>query len=504
MEKWAFGPTDSSEDPKMKNILALLSICLIVCVSLVTASCSNEETSGETNEASLDWLYSMSASNGAFSQSGDGESKLVLTMSSTDIDILRFSERPNRLAEEVEIQDLAWFWSPLGTFSSDPPNATIQFLLDDVSYQSVVTIEDLSYDDDAETVTAQLNILDTTGIFDYSSSAVINDMSLFIDGVEDDATTKVIPNYLDLFKKAKWGSYDGRAELAVVIWNLTMTPPEHPPVGGKYSTVCQVGAQRCPVAGLQYQPTCPAAIKIHSADFSHGGWTNYQFAESTLLPGEAVVGTMRSDGSKMAGGDTRIQFSMNIECINYFIHGEEIAFDFNWDPFEDHSSCHWDNMMSDEGAYVVCEDSYSFGQGSSFWDPVAPVPEVLHLATYDRNGNSGGMVWVDALHNYFSALKDVYGLPSWEKWTADLVSDVTSIIIAEAQDITGVIVIGVFMNPTEYCSGCSLLPFAQSVPGEDYFDCSPSNPWRPPAPESFWQRVENDFANDLRDLLDLF
>ena len=494
----------------MKRFLILfLYACFFIWSAFSLTSCDTSQASSNTDSATSDstsWLYVMGAGKGAFDliESEDAppeEQRLTLTIEKDDIsqEIIRFSERPNRFVENISLEDLLWFWTPEGTFCSDSPNATIQFTVSGkTSFNNVIaTITDLKCDDDI--LTAYITPLDIgiTPGFDYTTMPLeVTDIRMFIDGVDDDPLTKVIPNNLALFKTAKWGDADGYGKLAIVIWNLTMAPPENPPVGAKYSVACGTGESWCPFSSsvVQYQPACPAAVKIEDTEFSDGGWYNDNFNNSVLMPGEAVLGVIRSDDTQ--GDNTRIDFSLNISFKNNESYGQSdnIGFSFNWDPFDSHNACPWNSTMSDDGAYVLCDHSYSFTESSAG----APVAKALHLSTFDRNGGSGGIVWTEAMHTYFSALRMVYGLDPWEKWAATLLSDITSIIAASEEDICGILVIGLFANPDEFCHGCNMIRITDGP------DCWPNNPWKPPTPthETFWQKAYHDFAQFLKECVD--
>jgi hypothetical protein len=128
---------------KSRLAIALASIAVVAAVTGCTASTDQSEETGP------EYLWTVTSVDGMLS--GPDDDNLYLALDDVSRVVTRFTDRPDRLANSVDIEDFLGRWD--GRFADDPPNAVLSYQADGgAPRQIVLTLTRPRWDEDRQTL----------------------------------------------------------------------------------------------------------------------------------------------------------------------------------------------------------------------------------------------------------------------------------------------------------------------------------------------------------------
>lgn len=154
--------TDRPSRPTRRDVLATAAAAI---PALALGSAARAQDSGD----SADFLFVQTATGMAF----DADQNR-LTLNGVSPVTLFFSDRPERIAGNMETTRFVPFWSEgKDSFLSDPPNADLSMMIDGALHQTVVVLRDPVLDGDS--------LHYTVSIVEGEMPVLAENASLFID-----------------------------------------------------------------------------------------------------------------------------------------------------------------------------------------------------------------------------------------------------------------------------------------------------------------------------------
>jgi hypothetical protein len=288
---------------------------------------------------------------------GDSPFAKTLALVSPSVTRVRFGKEetreqkpPNVLAGHVHLHNL----------SNGPPRGTIEFLPSEggPTYHAAVVIKDVHMPPSlfsAPPVMLLDLLFDEIGgsgkpaIYDPNGDQV--DLPSFPKNIritiEDvNAADDILPANAGYMANCNYGSYSSRTELCIGFWNLTMFQPT--------KSALLEAARFDPEAGSPIY-----ALETLSAGLVSHGSVVSDLPKSSWGRGDAVVATVRSSGTYVWGGDTRIEVD---DLYIWGVKGDDrwpvARVNVNWDPY-DKNACSSDEYNGSGMGCLLDPDKYS-------------------------------------------------------------------------------------------------------------------------------------------------
>ena len=152
---------------KLQRFITKCLISILIISWVIMSTCIDSSTPARQSESGAQFLFVQTAQSGTFDGNETLELKEVTPL------VTMFSDRPNRLAYHLKIEDFVALWKDGESFNQDPPNASVSIATSSGLQETIRELLDAELH--GEDVICRISVIDGT------LPSRFNEVAVFVD-----------------------------------------------------------------------------------------------------------------------------------------------------------------------------------------------------------------------------------------------------------------------------------------------------------------------------------